>query len=146
MPAFTTRATAATTARRGLIVALLVVTIGANATARGDEGDAFARADAEAEAFAATPEGKEYGEAVGRSFGRDHAATINRCAKTTKRPDLSKFDLLLRIDATGVVQEVLVKPETNLAVCVSRALKGWKVAAPPRPDAWVKVAVALKRK
>jgi hypothetical protein len=146
MPAVTTHATAAATARRGLIVAMLVVTIGANAPGFGDEGDAFARADAEAEAFAATPEGKEYGEAVGRAFGRDHAATINRCAKSTKRPDLSDFDLLMRIDATGVVQDVLVKPETNLAVCVGRVLKGWKVEPPPRPDAWVKVEVVLKKR
>jgi len=146
MPAVTTRATAGTTAWRAFPTALLVLAIGAMPATGGGEEDPFTRADTEAKALTATPEGKDYGEAVGRAFGRDHAATINRCARTTKRPDLSNFDLLLRIDAAGVVQEALVKPGTNLAACVCGALKGWKVAPPPRSDAWVRVGIALKRK
>jgi hypothetical protein len=98
------------------------------------------------------PSGSVRGDTRGRGTARPSVIVQARprgdhqpLRQSTKRRT-SRNSISARIDATGVVQEVLVKPETNLAVCVSRALKGWKVAAPPRPDAWVKVAVALKRK
>ena len=108
--------------------------------------DQTTAAEAAAKADAATPAGEKYQETVGRAFGRDHGVTVGQCAKATKRPDLSDFDLLLRVGAEGVVEEVLVKPRTNLSGCVQGNLTDWKVPGPPHAGFWVRVAVNLKRK
>jgi hypothetical protein len=108
--------------------------------------DPVAAAEAAARAGAEEAGGKAFAEAVGQAFGRDHAGTIQRCARETKRPDLSEFALLLRLDRTGTVDQALVKPATNLAACVQSRMTGWKVSPPPRDGFWVKVGVNLKRK
>jgi hypothetical protein len=108
--------------------------------------DQTTAAAAAAKADAATPGGEKYQETVGQAFARDHGVTVGQCAKATKRPDLSDFDLLLRVKAEGVVEEVLVKPRTNLSGCVQGKLTGWKVPGPPHAGFWVGVAVNLKRK
>jgi hypothetical protein len=131
---------------KGVLAAavLLACPAGGDTPARGE--DAFTAAEAEAKAGADTPEGKKFAEAVGAAFGREQSAAFSRCAKETKHPDLSNFELLLRVDAAGNVDQALAKPATNLAECVRAAVKSWKVGAPPRPGVWVKVAVNLKKK
>jgi hypothetical protein len=108
--------------------------------------DTLSTAEAGAQAGAATAEGKAFGELLGQAFGREHGPTIQQCAKETKRPDLTAFDLFLRIGGTGLVAEALAKPATNLARCVQGKVVGWKAPAPPQPGFWVKVGVNLKRK
>ena len=108
--------------------------------------DVVSAAESAARAGAETPDGKKFGEDLGKVFGREHGATIQRCAKETKRPDLSDFDLLLRVDGIGLVDQALVKPATNLAQCVRHKMKGWKTSVPPNSGFWVKVSVNLKRK
>ena len=108
--------------------------------------DPLAAAESAAEASAATPEGKKYKEAVAAAFGRDHGKSIQACATEVKRPDLSDFHLFVRVGAAGQVEEALVKPGTNLAVCLQGKLKGWKLEAPPQADHWVGVEVQLKKK
>ena len=104
------------------------------------EAESAAKADAE------TGEGKKFGEALAQAFGREHGSTIQRCAKEAKRPDLSNFDLFLRLDETGVVDQAFVAPATALAMCVREKLPGWKRSTPPHAGFWVKVAVNLKSK
>jgi hypothetical protein len=108
--------------------------------------DPVAVAESAARAASETTDGKKFAEGVGQAFGRAHGATIQRCAKDTKRPALTDFDLFLRIDGNGVVEQALVKPSTNLATCVQGKMTGWKTAVPPRAGFWVKVGVNLKRK
>lgn len=103
-------------------------------------GESAAKADAE------TVEGKKFGETLGKAFGREHRSTIQRCAKEAKRPDLSDFNLYLRVDGAGVVDQSLVKPATTLASCVRDKMLGWKISAPPHAGFWVKVGVNLKGK
>jgi hypothetical protein len=92
-----------------------------------------------------TPDGKKFTEAVGQAFGREHKSTIQSCAKSVRRPDLSSFSLLLRVNGTGVVDQALVKPRTNLSGCVQGKVTEWKAGVPPREDYWVKIDVNLKR-
>jgi len=106
----------------------------------------LAAAESAATKDAGTPDGKKYGEALGLAFGRDHGSTIQKCATDLKRPDLSDFDLFVRVDAAGVIDEALAKPATPLAACVRDKLTGWKAAAPPHPGFWVRIAVSLKPK
>lgn len=97
-----------------------------------------------AEADAASAEGRKFGEALGKAFGKEHGRTVGQCAKEAKRADLSNFDLFVRVDAAGVVDQALVAPATTLAICVRGRMPGWKVGAPPHAGFWVKVAVNLK--
>jgi hypothetical protein len=103
-------------------------------------------AEAAAKDNAATPDGRKYGETVGQAFGREHGVTVRECAKSIKRPELSDFDLFLRIEPTGGVEEVLVKPRTNISSCIQGKLARWKAPRPPHAGFWVKIAVNLKRK
>jgi len=106
----------------------------------------ISQAKSAAEADAGTPEGKKFGEALAQAFGREHGSTIQQCAKKTKRPDLSDFDLFLRLDGTGVVDQALEEPATAIATCVREKMSGWKVSTPPHAGFWVKVDVNLKPK
>ena len=106
----------------------------------------IAEAEFAAKSDAGTEAGKKFGEALGQAFGREHGSTIQRCAKSAQRPDLSNFDLFLRLDATGAVDQALVEPATALATCVREQMPGWKSSAPPHAGFWVKVDVNLKSK
>src|SRR5262245_25248533 len=88
--------------------------------------------------------GKSYGKTLERAFSKEHAATVSRCAKDLNTPDLTNFTVLLRIGGNGVANEVLVKPESNLALCVKAALEGWATPLPPHADFWAKLEVKLK--
>jgi len=108
--------------------------------------DEISAAEAAAKAGADTAEGKKFGEALGQAFGREHGSTIQRCARETKRPDLADFDLFVRVNGSGVVDQALVAPSTTLATCVRDKMPGWKIAVPPQGGFWVKVGVTLKSK
>ena len=130
---------------RAVVAALLL----ALASTRGQsavEQVQISQAKSAAQADAETAEGKKFGEALGQAFGREHSGTIQRCAKEAKGRDLSHFDLFLRLDATGVVDQALEEPATALASCVRAKMSGWKVAAPPHAGFWVRVDVNLERK
>lgn len=134
----------ATTAR---IMALALLTgLSAAPALRALSDDPTAAAEAAAKANAGSPAGKKYEETVGQAFGRDHGVTVGQCAKAAKRPELSDFDLFVRVDSAGTVGEALVRPRTNLSGCVQGKLPGWKVKEPPHDAFWVKIAVNLKRK
>ena len=132
--------------RDGLGVATLVLCCAVGAGTPAPPEDPLQAAEVAARAGAETPEGRKFAEVVGAAFGQEHGATVSRCAKETKRPDLSDFELLLRVKASGSVDRALVTPGTNLGECVRERLTGWKVGEPPRDDFWVSVRVNLKPK
>jgi hypothetical protein len=125
--------------------AVLVVLLPARAQSAVEQVQ-ISQAKSAAQTDAETEEGKKFGEALAQAFGREHGSTIQRCAKETKRPDLSDFDLFLRLDGTGVVDLAFEEPATALASCVREKMSGWKVSTPPHAGFWVKVDVNLKRK
>ncbi len=106
--------------------------------------DPVALAESAAEASAATAEGKAFRADVGVAFGRDHGKSIRDCAAEVGRLDASEFVLLLQFSGSGAVQESLVKPSTNVALCLRGKMKGWKVGVPPRPGTWVKIRIRRK--
>jgi hypothetical protein len=123
--------------------AVIVVLLPARGSSAVEQGE-LSQAKSAAEADSGTAEGKKFGEALAQAFGREHGNTIQRCAKETKRPDLSDFDLFLRIDGAGVVDQAIEEPATALATCVREKMSGWKVSTPPHAEFWVKVDVNLK--
>jgi len=108
--------------------------------------DDLPAAEAAAKAGAETADGKKFAEALGQAFGREHGGTIRRCMKEVKRPDLSDFDLFLRVDGSSVVEQAFVKPTTTLTTCVVGKMRDWKTSVPPHAGFWVKVGVIIKRK
>ncbi len=106
--------------------------------------DAVAVAESAAEASAATAGGKAFRGDVGVAFGRDHGKSIRDCGTELGRPDPSEFVLLLQFGGSGAVQQALVKPSTNLAVCLQGKVKGWKVGLPPTAGTWVKLRIRRK--
>jgi hypothetical protein len=128
----------------------LVMGLGAMLLSGGSGGltveDPVATAANAAEASAATAEGKKLEDDVGAASGRDQGNSVQACAKETKRLDLSDFHLFMQVNEAGHVEQALVKPSTNLAVCVQGKVKGWKAGVPPKTDAWVSVYVRLQRK
>ena len=127
--------------RASVLVFLLVAPVEA---ALGQ--DDLPAAEAAAMANVETTDGKQFAEALEKGFGREHGRTIQQCAKGSKRADLSDFDLFLRVDGTGVVDQALVMPTTTLATCVAGKLRGWKTSVPPHAGFWVQVEVILKSK
>ena len=89
-------------------------------------------------------EGKSYGKSLERAFSKEKGGAVSQCAKDLDKPDLTNFTVLLRIGGDGVANEVLVKPESNLAVCVKAKLEGWNTPPPPHANFWAKLEVKLK--
>jgi hypothetical protein len=108
--------------------------------------DRLAVAVAAVKANASTAAGRAYQEVVGKAFGRDHSATVGQCARGVKRTDLSDFSAFIRVGRRGVVEEVLVKPATNLSACTQQRLAHWAVPEAPSADYWVSVDVRLRAK
>ena len=108
--------------------------------------DQLAAAQAAAKAGAESPEGKKFQEAVEQVFARDHSKSIQECAMNAKQADLASFDLLLQVDASGVVARALATPATGLAECVRDKMPSWKISPPPAADFWIEVAVTLRGK
>jgi hypothetical protein len=54
------------------------------------------------------------------------------------------FDALLRVNAEGKADEVILRPETSVARCVEPDFRGAVYPRPPQTSWWVKVEVRLK--
>ncbi len=125
-------------------VALVLTCVLSGPTASRAADDPVAVAESAAEVSAATAEGKAFLGDVGVAFGRDHGKSIRECAAEVGRPDPSEFVLLLQFGGSGAVLQALVKPSTNIAVCLQGKVRGWKVRVPPAAGTWVKVRIRRK--
>ena len=133
-----------TLATRFLVLTLLSGSVQTPGAEQASAEESWSGAEAAAISEWGNSEGKSYGRSLEKSFSKDHSATIGVCAKEAQKPDLSKVTLLLRIDAAGVVESAMVKPATNVAVCLQGKIKGWKAIPPPHGGFWAKLEVKLK--
>ena len=90
-----------------------------------------------------TPEGKAYDEQLGKEFQEKHISTLRDCKKSTG--DLSNFWILLRLEKSGAVKEVLLSPTTKFGSCTREVLLKASFAPPPKPDYWVSIYLQLKK-
>ena len=95
------------------------------------------------EANLRTPEGKAYDEQLGKEFQQKHLSTLRDCKKSTG--DLSNFWILLRLEKSGAVKEVLLSPTTKLGSCTRETLLRASFTPPPKPDYWVSIYLQLKK-
>jgi len=104
--------------------------------------DALAAVDANLK----TSAGKKYDESLGGEFSAKYISSLKQCKQSMPTgANADPFDMFLKLDGKGKVQEVLVYPESQLAVCARNALLEGQFIAPPHNDYWVNVHMNPKR-
>jgi hypothetical protein len=75
---------------------------------------------------------------LGKEFPQKYLDTMKRC-KQSAGNDLADFWMLIKLDKSGAVKEVLLSPATKMAVCAREALLKGSFSPPPRPAYWVSI-------
>ena len=127
----------------GAIMAMLI--LAAVAQGAGEDAGRFDSGLAAAKKSLETPEGAAYDQAFGSAMQSQLGIQMAKCFTRTPDPDLTRFDMLVRLDATGKAGEVLMRPETNVALCFKPRIGEAVFPAPPRPDYWVHVEMEVTR-
>src|ERR1700684_3215071 len=81
--------------------------------------DAIAAVDANLK----TPAGKAYDEHLSKEFPERYISSLKQCKQgLPSGASIDSFDMFLKLDAAGKVQDGFVHPETQFAVCVRTVL------------------------
>jgi len=128
-----------------LWAAVGVPALAGTARAAGDEAGRFDSTLAIAEKNVGTPAGAAYDAAFGRAMQAQLGMAMAKCFTRTPKPDTSKFDMLIQVDARGKAGEVLLRPETNVALCFRPRIGEAAFPEPPRPAYWVHVEMDVTR-
>jgi hypothetical protein len=89
----------------------------------------------------ATPEGQKYDAVIAKEFSIRYAHAIKECATGAgPAPTL----LVLQVDKSGSVHQVMVVPENANDACLRPKLEKAAFSPPPRPEYWVRVALSAK--
>jgi flavin-binding protein dodecin len=115
--------------RRGLVVSV---------SARWDEARSASTRSSPWRRGRETPAGAAYDAAFGRSMQAQLGMAMAKCFTRTPEPDIRKFDMLVELDPAGKVTEVLVRPETNVALCFKPRI-GEARSGAALPAYWVHV-------
>ncbi len=128
------------------LVALLAVLLSLASTSLAADKKQLAAALAAVDANLKTAAGKQYDELLGKEFPEKYLSSVRECKQSLPGgTSIDPFDMFLRLDADGKVQEVLVYPETPFANCVRAALMAGGFSHPPHGDYWINIHMQLKR-
>lgn len=83
-----------------------------------------------------TPLGKKYDDASAVYFAHRHSKGMDACFGSVPGPDLSPFDVLVRVTSSGRVEKILSRPETNMSKCLINDMSDDTFPIPPTPDYW----------
>ena len=106
------------------------------------QAEDFAEALRLADANASSPEGQVYKKSFGPFSARQLGLALDRCLGGPASGGAG-FEVLLKLGSDGKVVAALVKPDTQLGVCVRDALKHQRFPKPPSADYWGRVSVSL---
>ena len=106
---------------------------------------AFDLALLEAQRNARRPSGHAFEATVGKGFSATYAGRVSACGREVKDPDLRDFEVVLKLSLNGGIEDVLVRPETNVAACLREVLLGGSLPAPETANYWVRVGLKLER-
>ena len=104
----------------------------------------FGAARKTAVANANTAAGRQYQPLFAKAFSESQAPELARCVEAQAAPDLSPFEALTEIGAAGGVEEVLVRPASNVAVCLRDSIRKARFPRPPRGHYWTSTTLRLK--
>jgi len=90
------------------------------ALASDDEPTSLAAAQAAIDANLRTPDGKAYDETLGGELLQKHRDTLKQCRQNAAGKAES-FWMLLKLDKTGAVEELLLHPTTAMGICARAA-------------------------
>jgi len=88
--------------------------------------------------------GEKYDVSFARKAGPWLSKALATCTKGLPASDLRPFTVLVRADESGKVEEVLVRPETKVALCLKPLFASKKVPKAPGPSWWVKMDIAIR--
>jgi hypothetical protein len=103
--------------------------------------DALAAVDANLK----TAAGKQYDEKIGQEFSPKYLPSLKQCKQSSPPTNSDPLDMLVKLDAAGKVQEVLVYPDNPFNNCARTALQSGQFSAPPRGDYWINIHLQPKR-
>lgn len=127
----------------GLLPALLLTfRVGVALAEEGKTSPTVARETAESNAK--TPAGRRYASALASSLDSWLKRAIDRCGKGAPAEDATSFEVFVRISEAGEAEEVVVAPETAVALCAERDFRDAKYPHPPKPAWWVRIPIELK--
>jgi hypothetical protein len=122
--------------------ALLFLVVGSTQVLADDKPTTLSDARAAVEANLRTPEGKAYDQQLEKEFPQKYSVTMKQC-KQSAGNDLADFWMLIRLDKSGVVKEVLLSPATKMSACAREALLKGSFSPPPRPAYWISIYMKL---
>jgi hypothetical protein len=111
------------------------------ATGKKQLSDALAAVDANLK----TPAGKQYDEKIAQEFPAKYISNVRQCKQSNPATSFDPFDIFLRLNSEGKVQEALAYPETALAACTRTALQSGQFSAPPHGEYWINIHLQPKR-
>lgn len=88
--------------------------------------------------------GKKYDTAFARKAAPWLSTALARCTQGLPDTELGPFTVLARVAESGMVEEVLIKPQTKVAECLKPDFVAHKGPKPPGPSWWVKVDIAIR--
>jgi hypothetical protein len=127
---------------RACLFAFCLSALAASLSFCQDKPTSLAEARADVEANLRTSEGKTYDEQVGKEFQQTYLATLRECKKSSGG-DVNSFWILMKLERTGAVKEVLLSPATRLGSCARGALLKGTFSPPPKPGHWVSIYLQL---
>ena len=80
--------------------------------------------------------GRSYLQKAQTDFTRKNALALQQCRQLIKE-DTERFDVVLKLNQNGEVQETAVWPPTRLSGCVVPKLARQAIAPPPNPPFWM---------
>jgi hypothetical protein len=106
--------------------------------------DSFASALAQAHENTKSEDGEKYDTAFGESFGSRHVDVLSQCTDGLPDKDMSSFDVVALVASDGSLENVLVKPEAKVAICLRQHVLRRGYPQPPKPHYWVHVQIKLE--
>lgn len=135
-------------AYRKVIASLLAIS-GASPAAAPQVSDLskFEAAVKAADVNLKSKKGKRYDEDFGRHIAPSLAKTLMACTKDIPATTgVSPFVILVRVGPSGEAEDVIVRPETPVALCVKAQIPAAGYPKPPGPAWWAKVEVTVNLK
>jgi hypothetical protein len=97
----------------------------------------------EARANEASAEGRVYAGAYTQQLGPVLQRAMQECFPASVPAAGTNFTVVFAVRENGTPAQLMVRPESTSAACVLRGIETAQLPAPPRPDWWVFLNMAI---